>query len=496
MTQGVLRGELLNATIDTYQPYLVGGKTVARRWFIRDGVGQVTLASLARLPGSSVPSAFFIADLIFVFFCGLTMMMLCYRMRPSMLFSVAGAAFVLFFNWRDTLNALDFFRGAPQNSSMFLRTPYPQVAFPLLVLFIISVFALLEKPTTLRVLVVAAILAVNSYTYFYSWTFAYAFVAASAVLMFREERGWLKFTQMGTKTQRALGALLVTGVLGLVASLPVWAGVLQKTAAVTESFRRLNGELTHAIDLHDSIPLLIVAVAALVWKVRGQHVHWLTPAVLLASLMTLNVQVLTGKTIQPGHWTSYFIRPLLQLCFLDMLWSLIQERRKLQLAITYGLSIGGIFLIVVQFWTAAIQSEPIQTRTSNFDQVVETMRRPELAKYGFVTNDVYLSTILPAYVRQKPLMPSYMDPLSDVELSQLQLAAAEATGSASWIEYASIAGVTAQPDESVPHLHFRPEMVMLVINKHRPDSQSGNIAAKCNVLDNTDFALFAPCHSY
>jgi hypothetical protein len=205
------------------------------------------------------------------------------------------------------------------------------------------------------------------------------------------------------------------------------------------------------------------------------------------------VQVLTGKTIQPGHWTTYFIRPLLQLCFLDMLWSLIQERRKMQLAITYGLAIGGVLLNVVQFWSAAVQSAPIQTRSPSFDQVVETMRRPALSRFGFVTNDVYLSTILPAFVRQKPLMPSYMDPLSDAELSQLQFAAAEAAGYASWIEYARIAGVTTVPDESVAHVHFRPEMVMLVINKHRALSSSADPVGKCRILDNPDFALFAPC---
>ena len=493
MTQGVLRGELLNSTIDTYQPYLAGGKTVARRWFIRDGVGQVTLAGLAWLPPSSVPFAFLVADLIFVFFCSLTMMMLCFAIRPSMSYGLAGAAFVLFFNWRDLLNGLDFFRGAPQNSSMFLRTPYPQVAFPLLILFVLAVISLLEKPSALRVLMAATTLAISSYTYFYSWTFAYAFVAAVGILLFGEEGGWVEFTHVGTKTQRALGGLAIAGALGLLASLPVWAGVLQKTAAVSDSFRRLNGELTHAIDLHDSIPLLIVGVAILVWKKKGLRLHWLTPAIIIASLLTLNVQVLTGKTIQPGHWTTYFIRPLLQLCFLDMLWTLIQDRRKIQVAITYCLAIGGILLVVVQFWTAAVQSAPIQTRSSSFDQLVETMARPELLRFGFVTNDVYLSTILPAFVRQKPLMPSYMDPLSDTELSQLQLAAAEATGYTEWSEYARIAGVTAQPDQTVHRLHFRSEMVMLVVNKHRAFPPSANTAANCRLLDNTDFAVFTPC---
>ncbi|HEX6879466.1 MAG TPA: hypothetical protein VF135_03805, partial [Terriglobales bacterium] len=147
---------------------------------------------------------------------------------------------------------------------------------------------------------------------------------------------------------------------------------------------------------------------------------------------------------------------------------------------------------VFQFWTAAHTSVQTQTREPSFDQLVATMRQPQLAQFGFVTNDVYLSTILPAHVPQKPLLPSYMDPISDVELSQLQLAAAEATGYINWRDYSTVTGVAAKPDETVERLHFRRDKVLVVANRHRAVA-TGTMEQKCPILENQDYLLLAPC---
>lgn len=498
LVQGLFRGEKSAASMESYRPYLLGVPTTKRHEVPRIGIGEALLAACSYLPGSSVISTFITADFVFVFACSVALMALCFSLRPTMWFSVAGAAFVLFFNWRDFRNQINYLHGSAQNSSMFLRTPYPQLAFPLFVLLILSLYAVLRNATYPRCVALALALTLNSYTYFYSWTYGFALVFAVLLLLLASHltsrAGFIGLTP--AQRTRSMLLLSLAAVVALLLSFPIWRAVFQIDPVVADLFLRTNGEITHRVDLGHSLFLLSFLTGLIILKHFGIPVPWLTPAVLISALLVLNIQVISGKTLQPNHWSAYFIQPLLQIGILDLTWELLGRVRWRPILPTIAcvLAVAGMLINVAQYWTAAIEARSYQSRSVEFDEVVTAMRKPMLVDKGFVSNDSYLAAVLPAYVREKPLMPKYIDPLSNVEFSQLQLAAAEAAGFSSWSEFTAASGDASSPGFGSARLHYRTEKVIAVMNRHRPIPESIT-RIKCPLLENSDFVLFVPCPS-
>jgi hypothetical protein len=494
MVQGLLRGNAGDDSFDSYGEYLSPTVKSNESGIIRKGFGEYLIAALAIALNHSVPNAFVAADFVFPLIAAACFLVVSFTLRPTLSFASAATAFVLFFNWRDIRNQLEFLRGAHHNSSMFLRTPYPQLAIPSILILILCLLWLLRNPTLIRSVALAIALSVNCFTYFYAWTFAYAFLAAAAIAIVAGMR-WKTLASAelaGAHPGRALRYIALSCSIATLASYPIWVLALDKTATVRDLFVRTQGQVTHRPDTVRTTLLFCLLAACVLWKVRGGRVLPLLPLTLTASILILNVQIVAGRTIQANHWTAYFTQPLLQLCLINVIWQFFENRgwSVAPRVIAGGLMILGLFTNGIQYWTAALEAQNYQHQDHSFEELVTTLNSPTLLNYGFVTNDVYLSSILPAYVPLKPLMPKYIDPLSDEQLSQLRLAAAEATGFETWMDYSIASGNLASPMSGVRQIHYLPARVAIILNLHRA---IGNPPRKCTLLHNSDFAVLAPC---
>ena len=181
-TSEVLRGEWSGADLESYSPFLTTPVPRQPIW-LRDRLGPLILAAMARLPGSDVRSAFLAADLVFPCGAAFALMLLGWEMQPSSSFAVAATSLIMFFNWQDARNLIAFLRGSPQNSAMFLRTPYPQLSMILFATFLLFLIRLVRKVGPESLVWLAVLLTLNFFAYIYSWTYALAFLVATGLVL-------------------------------------------------------------------------------------------------------------------------------------------------------------------------------------------------------------------------------------------------------------------------------------------------------------------------
>ena len=493
-TQGFMRGEYGGAVLDTYASYVTTPIPRSRN-FVRDGLGQWLLSAMARVLGNSVPAAFCAADFVFVFALALSLMLFCWELKPSAAFAVAGASAFMFFNWQDVLGLVHFLGGGIQNSSQILRTPYPQLAWVVFIFFLYFLNRILEAPNIKNGTFLAIAVTLNFYTYFFCWpVVVMCLFSALAVLAIS---AWCPINfvdKIGRDCIRALWVVFSAATVGMLLSAPVWLAYVRKGPDVVDTFLRFNGQFTHRPNLPYTISLIILALGGLVAKKYKQPVHWMSFVLILAFIGVMNIQVFTGKTIQPSHWSSYFVQPFVTLIILHFMWPLAERlgNKKVNVGVASILLVG-VALNCYKFWAGASAARNYQIKDPAFAELIQLLDRQELRGLGFVSNDFYLSTVLPAYVIQKPLEPSFMDSLGNTDLLRLRLAAAKAAGFENWETFAAVSG---QPnfaiDSNIVPLAFRENRLILVMNKHRdiPDRAHNH---SCELLSNRDFLVLKPC---
>ena len=83
----------------------------------------------------------------------------------------------------------------------------------------------------------------------------------------------------------------------------------------------------------------MLLILLLLWRNSRWANRWIAVVYLSASLLVMNIQVITGKTIQPGHWAAFYIQPLFLLFLIDLLWELNRGNHR-----TLGRMVAAILL--------------------------------------------------------------------------------------------------------------------------------------------------------
>ncbi len=282
-TNEVLRGEWSGADLESYSAFLTSPVPRQPLW-LRDRMGPLILAGIARLPGSDVRTAFLAADLLFPIGIALSLMFLSWELRPSLSFAVAATSLIMFFNRQDVLNFMAFLRGARQNSAMFLRTPYPQLSMILLALFLLSLVRLMRTSTLAAGLWLGILLTLNFLTYFYSWTYALMSIGMTGLLLLTAALlPRLGLPVPSIKNSRHIFVALVGGTtISILLAFPMWAGIINKNPAVHAVFIRNSGTLGHHPELKYSPLLLVLIIVLLLWRNSCWANRWLAVVYLSA----------------------------------------------------------------------------------------------------------------------------------------------------------------------------------------------------------------------
>jgi hypothetical protein len=483
--QEVLRGEWLGATGQSFGAFLAQGALEGEGWY-RDRLGPILLAAVAAV--TDVPTAFLLADLVLPTLGAFFVLILCWQLRAEVRFCVFAASLCLWANWQDLAGLLAFLRGAPQNASIWLRTPYPQLALALLAIFFAGLIHFHFRPTArLGALLGAGLLALF-YTYFYAWSFAFVLtgVYLGGLIVPLVAKGFLQ-----TEEPRARLTRLAPFVAAAVAAaFPVWGALVANNPAFQDSFVRVFGRYSHAPDLTRSALLLAPLVVTLVlggtkWKTR-----WFWLLFWVTCLVVLNQQVITGKVNQPDHWTGSLIEPLAMLFVCDaglVLYGWIKPRLRYEparawvTAIVAAVFVLGLTQNVYKFWQGAEGATAYQEMDESLAGLMRAMEAREREGEGFLTNDAYLAAVLPAYLRQKPLNPWYMDPLTNEQIASVRAGA-----------QAQFGHLLAPGDEDATNdtqggVRYDPTRVLLILNRHRG---AATAEAECEVVyENTDLLV-------
>ncbi|MGH9905480.1 MAG: hypothetical protein ACRD8U_07855, partial [Pyrinomonadaceae bacterium] len=185
----------------------------------------------------------------------------------------------------------------------FLRRYQPALAFPLFFLFCAFVWRALTYRHGRFVWSALAGLSLGllTFSYFYLWTTAFAWLTCLILLWFVANR---------EKLRRDIGSILTVLFLGVVALVPYFI-LLSRRFVSMDSGQKLT--LSHAADLFRIPELLCLSTILLLAfsAIRGR-LNWRASETLfavsfcLAPLIVFNQQVITGRSLQPFHY-EWFI---------------------------------------------------------------------------------------------------------------------------------------------------------------------------------------------
>jgi hypothetical protein len=219
-----------------------------------------------------------------------------------------------------------------QPISYFSRFYPALVDFPIFAATLLAVFWLLKKRDW-RYAVMSGILGgLLFYTYFYYWTFYIVFIGIiCACCLIRKDFLLSK-------------KIMVSGAITLGIGATFFLNSWQTVQNQAEILQRIGANFTRIPDWN--ITLFLLAIIAIVWfigrkKEEKNNLFFLT-ALLLAGIIAMNVQVITGYTINPRHWLTTAIWPTLILAGVYVI-SSVEKWEEITKKVCYA-SIGVLLL--------------------------------------------------------------------------------------------------------------------------------------------------------
>lgn len=479
-TQEILRGEYLGANSASFNPYLTQGSLPENFWY-RDRLGPIILALIAKgLGGGSVSNAFIASDFIFPFCIALTLLVLCRRFFGfTLAFSVMATASVMWLDWNNLLHLRDIFWGGIPDGATLLRTPYPQFSFLSFLLFVMALMNFHRQASRAALVFLATTLLVNFYMYFYVWTPVVVMACLYAFINSHTQSA----THLLNSKPKYKYFLWATLSIAIAFSFPVWESLLISGGNVfKDSFLRVFGSFTHHPEWRQSLLVLPFLLLAAILKKSFWPTRWVWIIFFTSSLIVLNQQVITGKINQPGHWTGGLIEPFTVLFLFDIAFHFLRRNQVLRKSMS-AITILLIFAILIQIYyvsyVGAKVAAPYNRIDTQFSELIAFMNKPERRAYGFLSNDPYLQTILPAYLIQKPLMPWYNDPLSNKTIASIDTALS--------LQFGKFIGILPYTGDHPSSLKFNENKVLLVLNRRLKTYSSLH---QCQILfENNDFIV-------
>lgn len=302
--------------------------------------------SLGCLIGS-ISAVFVISDFLFPPLIFLIVYLLLHSFTSNRGVSIFGAVLLLtadrlfLFLPPLTLNMAKAFwdilaiNGTETVSLEFARFPYPQFAFLILGLHLYFLLRALKEKNLLPTILSAIFLGLLFYTYFYYWTFI---LAGTAVLF---------FIFLLQKNLTGLKILLLNLIIAFLISIPYWLSFsqFQMLPVSQDILERMGFEPGRVKNLYRTTQYLVFAL--LFFKfIRNKDLRfWFLLAFLLGGIASLNIQILTGYTLQSWHWTLRAINPLIIIMITYFLFQVLNQRYVIQKVLSPLLTILIIFFL-------------------------------------------------------------------------------------------------------------------------------------------------------
>lgn len=269
-------------------------------------LGPLIFGLLAKVSGS-LESVFVIADFLLPAFIFLLIFKLVWQLSRHYWGSIiAGLATLFLYQLTTKFPPIttDLLQGFWQ--ALTLKTPYffsfnrlipPQFTFIIFLFFLVSIYQTTTSIKRHWSLLTGFFSGILAYLYFYHWS------AALVILII----SFLFSLASSSKVSKRLG-------LALLISLVISSGYLKQIFLISNldkqiSFGRINGRFFEPLTtLRYGLALLIIYLAPL-----ARPLKQLLLSIFWAAIILMNLQLIIGFTIAPGHWPHSTFEPLLVL---------------------------------------------------------------------------------------------------------------------------------------------------------------------------------------
>ncbi|MSR87962.1 MAG: hypothetical protein EXS69_02245 [Candidatus Zambryskibacteria bacterium] len=211
----------------------------------------------------------------------------------------------------------------------------------------------------------AVLLGLNFYNYFYTWTYLYAF-GSLLILIFLIRKNWSEAMRI---TQVFIGALVV--------GIPYAFNLYR---AMNHPLYEELGARHGIVSNHSFLFVGYIALASLIifflWFPReDRERYFFSLALLLTPFIVMNQQIVTGMTLQTGHYHWYFHKPIVVIFLTVVVFNLLSKRNWLALKRIWAILIISISFSTGIFVQAASYMNDNEGRDGGFVAV-------ERQKYG------------------------------------------------------------------------------------------------------------------
>ncbi|MEK6940132.1 MAG: hypothetical protein AABX31_05375 [Nanoarchaeota archaeon] len=260
---------------------------------------------LSLVLGGVVPTYIF-SYFFFTALSSLLMYTLAYRLTRHKTLSLLAAP-LLFFS---PTYLLKFFSDQIVQPISYFSRFYPVlVDFPIFAVTLLAIFLLLERRKWKFALLSGILGGLLFYTYFYYWTFYLVFIGLLCGL-YLIKKDWVLFKKL------ALSCFLTITI-----GATFFLNSLNTIANQTEILRRLNAIVGRSPEWLITLLLLsMVMMLAYTYKKfkkssiqNAENNFYFLLILTLASIVVMNVQVIVGYTINPRHWLTTALWPILVL---------------------------------------------------------------------------------------------------------------------------------------------------------------------------------------
>lgn len=301
----------------------------------------------------------------------------------------------------------------------FSRRYIPLLAFPFFFMFCALVWRALtitnRHQANVSSTCAGLCFAVLIYSYFFLWTAAFAWLVSLALL-------WLiAFPNERRQSMMTFGIILTL----IIAALLPYLYLLSQRAVTTDTAQLLKAtrapELGHLSESFGVIVLLALALAALRHRISWRNpITIFTASLALSPLLIFNQQILTGHTLQPGHYDKFIANYIALLACVLMLANIMRVRLN-ENRRTYNLAFTILALIIFGFGLYGIHAQTRQwaqanRRRDSLRAVLNRFALPPLNRINgqpdtrsvVLCTDLYQADILPTIAPQPVLWAQHM----------------------------------------------------------------------------------------
>ena len=249
---------------------------------------------------------------------------------------------------------VDLLQGRLVRPLWFVRSISPQFSYLLLLGGLLLIYRAVERESRASALGAGLLTGALVYTFFHHWTFLCAGVGVLGLVGFlTSRRAWV---------ETALIVLTVTAVL----SIPYWVNNWKVMHHPNYGYLAERDGLIMGRTPFLPLPYVVGSVLVILVMSRGPNLpFWFVTSFLLGGLICLNQQLLSGATLQPGHWQNYSLKTFLLIAAAAALGQgLAPMRKKLPNAVATSCTVAGIVVLAgLGVWQ---QNQYYRTNRSKF----------------------------------------------------------------------------------------------------------------------------------